>query len=54
MYISIRTYALVRADYEYAEGKTGRDIHLFGIGYTENEFSGSIYFEKKEENYILQ
>jgi len=54
MYVSISTYALVRADYEYAEGKTGRDIHLLGIGYTENHFSGSIYFEKKEDNYILK
>ena len=54
MYVSISTYALVRADYEYAKGKTGRDIHLLGIGYTENHFSGSIYFEKKEDNYILK
>jgi len=54
MYISIQTYALVRADYEYDEGKTGRDIHLLGIGYTENYFSGSIYFEKKEDNYVLK
>ncbi len=54
VYISIQTYALVRADYEYGEEKTGRDIQLFGIGYTENHFSGSIYFEKKEDNYILK
>jgi len=54
MYISIQTYALVRADYEYDEGKTGRDIHLLGIGYTENYFSGSIYFEKKDDNYVLK
>lgn len=54
MYISIGTYALIRADYEYAPEKTGRDIHLLGIGYTENQFSGSIYFEKKDENYLLK
>ena len=54
MYISLNTFALIRADYEYAPGKTGRDIHLFGIGYTENQFSGSIYFEKKDSNYRLK
>lgn len=54
MYISMSTYALVRADYEYDAGKVGRDIHLFGIGYTENQFRGSIYFEKKDDNYVLK
>jgi len=54
MFISINTFALIRADYEYAPGKTGRDIHLLGIGYTETQFSGSIYFEKKESNYNLK
>ena len=54
MFVAINTYALIRADYEYAEGKTGRDIHLFGIGYTETHFIASIYFEKKNDNYILK
>jgi len=54
MYISMSTYALIRADYEYAPNKTGRDIHLFGVGYTENQFSGSIYFEKKDGSYNLK
>lgn len=54
MYITTSTFALIRADYEYAPGKTGRNIHLLGIGYTETQFSGSIYFEKKEEAYHLK
>jgi hypothetical protein len=54
MYITINTFALIRADYEYAPGKTGRDIHLLGVGYTENQFSGSIYFEKKNDIYVLK
>ena len=54
MYISTNTFALIRADYEYAPGKTGRNIHLLGIGYTETQFSGSIDFEKKDSNYILK
>lgn len=54
LYISVETYALIRADFEYAEGKTGMDIQLLGIGYTENQSGGSIYFEKKDENYQLK
>jgi len=54
LYISVETYALIRADYEYAAGKIGRDIHLLGIGYTENQFDGSISFEKKNGNYVLK
>jgi len=54
LYISVETYALIRADYEYAPGKTGRDFHLLGIGYTENQFDGSIYFEKKNGIYVLK
>jgi hypothetical protein len=54
MYISTNTFALIRADYEYAPGKTGRDIQLLGIGYTETQFAGSIFFEKKDNNYILK
>ena len=54
MFISTSTFALIRADYEYALGKTGRDFHLLGIGYTETQFSGSILFEKKKEGYRLK
>lgn len=54
MFITILTHALIRADYEYAPEKTGRDIHLLGIGYTETQFSGSIYFEKKDSTYNLK
>lgn len=54
MYITMRSFALIRADYEYASGKTGRDIHLLGVGYTENHFTGSIYFEKKDSIYCLK
>jgi len=53
-YVSMSTYALIRADYEYAAGKTGRDFHMFGVGYSMNYFSGSIYFEKKDNNYCLK
>ncbi len=54
MYISLNTYALIRADYEYAPGKNGKNIHLLGVGYTENQYSGSIFFEKKDSIYELK
>ena len=54
LYISMETYALIRADYEYAPEKTGTDFNMFGVGYTENMYSGSIYFEKHDGNYRLK
>lgn len=54
MYIAMETYALVRIDYKYDLGKTGMDMQLFGIGYTENKFNVSMYFEKKENQYRLK
>jgi hypothetical protein len=54
MFISVNTYALIRADYEYAPDKIGTDFEFLGIGYTEKHFKGSIYFEKKEDNYVLK
>ncbi len=54
VYVSIDTYALIRADYKYDIDKTGTDIHLFGIGYTSDYFEGSIFFEKKDGNYTLK
>ncbi|NPD46649.1 carboxypeptidase-like regulatory domain-containing protein [Lentimicrobium sp. S6] len=54
VYVSTESYALIKADYEYAAGKTGRDIHLLGIGYTEDYFKASIYFEKIEDSYQLK
>ena len=54
MFISTKTYALVRADYEYAPGKTGMEIQLLGVGYAETQFGGSIYFEKSDSTYALK
>ncbi|MCF6222945.1 MAG: carboxypeptidase-like regulatory domain-containing protein [Flavobacteriaceae bacterium] len=54
VYIAIKSFALIRADYEYGQGKTGTNINLFGIGYTKNVFNGSISFEKKNDLYQLK
>jgi len=54
IYVSVETYALIRADYKYAPNKLGEDFHILGVGYTETNFSGSIYFEKNNDNYNLK
>jgi hypothetical protein len=54
VYITIDTYALVKADFKYDIGKTGTNIQMFGIGYTLNQLDISVYFEKKEDNYQIK
>lgn len=54
VYVSTSTYALIKADYKYADGKDGRDIQLLGIGYHENKYRTSIYYEKIGESYQLK
>ncbi|WP_152286067.1 carboxypeptidase-like regulatory domain-containing protein [Flavicella marina] len=54
LYITTDTNALLKATYQYSAGKTGKDFNLFGVGYTESDFNGSIYFEKKDSLYSLK
>jgi hypothetical protein len=53
-YISMETYALVKANYEYAPGKIGTNINLLGVGYTKNMFSNSVSYEKENGRYKLK
>lgn len=54
LYIAMDTYALVKANYSYADGKTGTDINMFGVGYTKHVSDVNIYFEKREGTYQLK
>ncbi|MBN2668969.1 MAG: carboxypeptidase-like regulatory domain-containing protein [Bacteroidales bacterium] len=54
MYVSINSYAIIRADYKYADDKKGFHFDLFGIAYEASLFKGSIYFEKKKDQYQLK
>ena len=54
LYISIETFALIRADYKYAPNKLGKEAHMFGLGFSQTNFSGSIYFEKDMSKYNLK
>lgn len=54
LFIGVENYALLRADYSYADGRLGTDVHLFGVGYTKNGFDVSVTFEKVEDGYALK
>lgn len=54
VYISMETYALVKADYSFAPGKTGTNINLLGVGYSKNKFSTSVSYQKENGRYILK
>ena len=54
LYISIETFALIRADYKYAPNKLGKEISMLGLGFSQTNFSGSIYFEKDMNKYNLK
>ena len=54
LFVSTNTYALIKADYQYAAGKMGKDMSLFGVSYSENYFKASIYFEKNNAYYQLK
>lgn len=54
VYVSTNTYALLKADFKYGEGKDGRDIQLLGIGYHEDKYQTSISYENIKGNYQLK
>ena len=54
MYVSSENFALLMAHYQYSIGKQGKNFNLLGVGYTENGFKGSIYFQKENKNYELK
>ncbi|NLR91786.1 carboxypeptidase-like regulatory domain-containing protein [Flammeovirga agarivorans] len=54
MYVSTETFAVLQIDFEYAPNKEGRDIHLFGFGYTETFKKGRVLFEKSGDKYYVK
>lgn len=54
VYVSTSTYALLKADFRYGEGKDGRDIQLLGVGYHEDKYQASISYENIDGNYQLK
>lgn len=54
LFISMQSHAILRADYQYAPGKTGKDFSLLGVSYTEAQYTASVHFEKMDSTYQLK
>lgn len=54
LFISQENYALLKADYKYAEGKRGKHFALFGVGYEEVNKQGTIRYEKIDSVYHVK
>ena len=54
MYVACGSYALIKAEYQYADEKMGVSVHLFGITYVESVFRASVLFEKHNGKYQLK
>lgn len=53
LYIASESYAVLRTDYEYAEGKRGSKLNLrllLGVKFIENVHKGTILFEKAKDS----
>lgn len=51
LYIDATSFAVLKADYQYAEGRRGQNVNLkllLGIKYTENRDRGTIVFQQDE------
>ena len=53
LYVDANTYAVLKADYQYASGKTGEKVNLkllLGIRFEENLSRGTVIFRRNETN----
>jgi len=54
LYISTSTYAILKAEFQYADGKYGTDISMLGIAYKETIHKVTVFFENRNGNYRLK
>ncbi len=54
LYISRKSFAIIKAEFEYGEGKNGTDISLFGVAYKETVNRVSVFYVKKGNTYRLK
>ncbi len=52
LFVSATSYALIKADYHFNDAKSGVDFSMLGVGYSEDSYSASIYFEKTGTGYF--
>lgn len=53
LFISMETFAVLKAEFAYAPGKVGTDVQLFGIGYSEKNIALTVNFKKFEGFYVV-
>ena len=54
LYISCSTFAILKADYEYAEGKSGTDVSMLGVSYKETIHKVTLFYENHDGLYKLK
>ena len=54
MYIATTNYAILRLDYEFAKGKSTKNINLFGIGHKVNYKKVQVIYEKSNTAYFVK
>jgi len=54
LYISCSTFAILKADYQFAEGKLGTDVNMFGISYKETIQKITLFYENHDGIYKLK
>ena len=54
VYITKNTSALIKATYEYAEGRQGTNFSMLGVGQSDNLFQTTIIFNKQNDSYQLK
>lgn len=54
IYVAMESYAILRADYQYAPNKKGSSFKLFGISLKENDYEVNMHFERIDSVYALK
>ncbi|MGY6648941.1 carboxypeptidase-like regulatory domain-containing protein [Wenyingzhuangia sp. IMCC45574] len=54
MYVSVESYALVKANYEHAEGKSSGKFKALGFSIERKDYKGNIFFTKVGKKYQLK
>ncbi|MCK5847425.1 MAG: carboxypeptidase-like regulatory domain-containing protein [Bacteroidales bacterium] len=54
LFVSCSSFAILKAEFEYAKGKSGTDVSMLGVSYKETIHKVSVFFVKREGVYHLK
>jgi len=54
LYVSCSTYAILKAEFGYAQGKSGTDISILGVSYKETVHKVTVFYENHGGTYHLK